>query len=85
MTQLWNAKVDFSESLMTGEVRGIEIAFNVRPCNLNSPLRTCRNVLQSRQNFFTTVKALVSQAEAEGPKLDGKNRFGQAERELTDR
>ncbi|KAH9858884.1 tRNA synthetases class I (C) catalytic domain-containing protein [Lenzites betulinus] len=63
LTQLWNAKVDFSESLMTGEVRGIEIAFN---------------------NFFTTVKALVSQAEAEGPKLDGKNRFGQAERELTD-
>ena len=37
------------------------------------------------QNFFTTVKALVSQAEAEGPKLDGKNRFQQAERELTDR
>ncbi|KAI0358609.1 hypothetical protein OH77DRAFT_1421018 [Trametes cingulata] len=63
LTQLWNAKVDFSESLMTGEVRGIEIAFN---------------------NFFTTVKALVSQAEAEGPKLDGKNRFQQAERELTD-
>lgn len=34
LTQLWNSKVDFSESLMTGEVRGIEIAFNVRmvPC-----------------------------------------------------
>ncbi|KAI0645882.1 tRNA synthetases class I (C) catalytic domain-containing protein [Trametes meyenii] len=63
LTQLWNAKVDFSESLMTGEVRGIEIAFN---------------------NFFTNVKALVSQAEAEGPKLDGKNRFQQPERELTD-
>ncbi|KAL7281481.1 hypothetical protein ACG7TL_004796 [Trametes sanguinea] len=63
LTQLWNAKVDFSESLMTGEVRGIEIAFN---------------------NFFTIVKALVSQAEAEGPKLDGKNRFQQAERELTE-
>ena len=30
LTQLWNSKVDFSESLMTGEVRGIEIAFNVR-------------------------------------------------------
>ncbi|EIW62776.1 cysteine--tRNA ligase [Trametes versicolor FP-101664 SS1] len=63
LTQLWNAKVDFSESLMTGEVRGIEITFN---------------------NFFTTVKALVSQAEAEGPQLDGKNRFQQPERELTD-
>ena len=30
LTQLWNSKVDFSESLMTGEVRGIEITFNVR-------------------------------------------------------
>ena len=30
LTQLWNSKVDFSETLMTGEVRGIEIAFNVR-------------------------------------------------------
>ncbi|KAI0745279.1 cysteinyl-tRNA synthetase [Earliella scabrosa] len=63
LTQLWNSKVDFSETLMTGEVRGIEIAFN---------------------NFFTNVKALVSQAEAEGPKLDDKNHFQQAEKELTD-
>ena len=30
LTQLWNAKVDFSESLMTGEVKGIETTFNVR-------------------------------------------------------
>jgi cysteinyl-tRNA synthetase len=29
LTQLWNAKVDFSESLMTGEVRAIETTFNV--------------------------------------------------------
>ncbi|KAL0956831.1 hypothetical protein HGRIS_002942 [Hohenbuehelia grisea] len=28
LTQLWNAKVDFSESLMTGEVRNIELTFN---------------------------------------------------------
>ncbi|EJF65018.1 cysteinyl-tRNA synthetase [Dichomitus squalens LYAD-421 SS1] len=63
LTQLWNSKVDFTESLMTGEVRNIEIAFN---------------------NFFTNIKALVSHAEAEGPSLDGKNRFQQAERELTD-
>ncbi|KAI0743951.1 tRNA synthetases class I (C) catalytic domain-containing protein [Daedaleopsis nitida] len=63
LTQLWNSKVDFSESLMTGEVRGIEIAFN---------------------NFFTNVKALVSQAEADGPKLDDKNHLQDAERELTD-
>lgn len=30
LTQLWNAKVDFSESLMMGEVRTIEISMNVR-------------------------------------------------------
>jgi cysteinyl-tRNA synthetase len=29
LTQLWNAKIDFSESLMTGEVRNLEITFNV--------------------------------------------------------
>ncbi|KAI0948990.1 hypothetical protein AcW1_008711 [Taiwanofungus camphoratus] len=63
LTQLWNAKVDFSESLMTGEVRNLEATFN---------------------NFFTTVKALVSQAQAEGPRLDGTNRYRDAERELTD-
>ncbi|KAF9236364.1 tRNA synthetases class I (C) catalytic domain-containing protein [Melanogaster broomeanus] len=28
LSQLWNAKVDFSESLMTGEVKAIETAFN---------------------------------------------------------
>ncbi|KAF8070794.1 tRNA synthetases class I (C) catalytic domain-containing protein [Lyophyllum atratum] len=28
LTQLWNAKVDFSESLMTGEVRNIELTLN---------------------------------------------------------
>ncbi|KAG6866398.1 hypothetical protein C0991_004683 [Blastosporella zonata] len=28
LTQLWNAKVDFSESLMTGEVRGLELTLN---------------------------------------------------------
>ena len=29
LTQLWNAKIDFSESLMTGEVRNIEATVNV--------------------------------------------------------
>jgi cysteinyl-tRNA synthetase len=29
LTQFWNAKVDFSESLMTGEVRTIELTLNV--------------------------------------------------------
>ena len=28
LSQLWNAKVDFSESLMTGEVRTIEATLN---------------------------------------------------------
>ncbi|OSX65793.1 hypothetical protein POSPLADRAFT_1064495 [Postia placenta MAD-698-R-SB12] len=63
LTQLWNAKVDFSESLMTGEVRILETAFN---------------------NFFTTVKALVSQAEADGPNMDSATRYRDAERELVD-
>ncbi|PSR70964.1 hypothetical protein PHLCEN_2v13140 [Hermanssonia centrifuga] len=62
LTQLWNAKVDFSESLMTGEVRNLEITLN---------------------NFFTVVKALVSQAQAEGPRKEGSHRFGNAESELT--
>jgi cysteinyl-tRNA synthetase len=30
LTQLWTAKVDFSESLMTGEVRNLEVTINVR-------------------------------------------------------
>lgn len=30
LTQLWNTKVDFSESLMSGEVKSIETTFNVR-------------------------------------------------------
>lgn len=29
LTQLWNSKVDFSESLMTGEVRNLEVTLNV--------------------------------------------------------
>ncbi|EPT04661.1 hypothetical protein FOMPIDRAFT_1113207 [Fomitopsis schrenkii] len=61
LTQLWNAKVDFSESLMAGEVKGIETTFN---------------------NFFTLVKALITQAGTES-RLDNKNKFGDAEHELT--
>jgi cysteinyl-tRNA synthetase len=30
LTQLWNSKMDFSESLMTGEVKNIEMTMNVR-------------------------------------------------------
>ncbi|KAK0448825.1 tRNA synthetases class I (C) catalytic domain-containing protein [Armillaria borealis] len=62
LTQLWNAKVDFSESLMTGEVRNIETTLN---------------------NFFVTVKALVSQARANGPSLDSSHHYDAPEKELT--
>lgn len=62
LTQLWNSKVDFSESLMTGEVRNIETAMN---------------------NFFTNVKALVSQYRAEGMASDGLHHYESHERELT--
>ncbi|EKM54728.1 uncharacterized protein PHACADRAFT_258757 [Phanerochaete carnosa HHB-10118-sp] len=62
LTQFWNAKIDFSESLMVGEVRNIEASFN---------------------NFFTVVKALMSQAQAEGPRLDSAHRFNDLEKELT--
>ncbi|TFK44293.1 tRNA synthetases class I (C) catalytic domain-containing protein [Crucibulum laeve] len=61
LTQLWNAKVDFSESLMTGEVRNIEITMN---------------------NFFTTVKALISQSKANGMTSDGYHHYEAQEREL---
>lgn len=30
LLQQWNAKVDFSESTMTGEVKALESTFNVR-------------------------------------------------------
>ncbi|KAF8160698.1 tRNA synthetases class I (C) catalytic domain-containing protein [Crassisporium funariophilum] len=61
LTQLWNAKVDFSESLMTGEVRNLEVTLN---------------------NFFTTVKALVNQANGEGMASDGYHHFEAPEHEL---
>ncbi|KAF8893454.1 tRNA synthetases class I (C) catalytic domain-containing protein [Infundibulicybe gibba] len=62
LTQLWNAKIDFSESLMTGEVRNIETTLN---------------------NFFTTTKALINQAEAEGRMSDGSHHYELPEQELT--
>jgi len=61
LTQLWNAKVDFSESLMTGEVRTIELTLN---------------------NFFTTVKALVSQKRTI-VRADGYHHYETPERDLT--
>ncbi|THH29629.1 hypothetical protein EUX98_g4562 [Antrodiella citrinella] len=64
LTTLWNSRSDFSDSLMTGEVRNIEATLN---------------------NFFTVVRALTSQARADGPSTDGRHCYGEAERELTNR
>ncbi|KAJ8084492.1 cysteinyl-tRNA synthetase [Marasmius tenuissimus] len=64
LTQLWNAKVDFSESLMAGEVKNLETTLN---------------------NFFTTVKAIVSQSRANGLVSDGYHHYEQPESELTAR
>ena len=50
LTQLWNSKVDFSESLMTGEVRGIEITFNVRA---HRPRRFAQGPLPTAGFVFT--------------------------------
>ncbi|KAH7924212.1 cysteinyl-tRNA synthetase [Leucogyrophana mollusca] len=63
LSQMWSAKVDFSESLMSGEVKTIET-------NLN--------------NFFTRVRALVSQSRAAKDRSDGQHHYESAERELTD-
>ncbi|KAI0339957.1 hypothetical protein BDW22DRAFT_1361032 [Trametopsis cervina] len=64
LTQLWNAKVDFSESLMTGEVKNLEATLN---------------------NFFGNVKALIHQAQAEGPRNESSHRYGDAEKDLTEK
>ncbi|KAH9946950.1 cysteinyl-tRNA synthetase [Amylocystis lapponica] len=86
LTQLWNAKVDFSESLMLGEVRNLETTLNVSG-NLKVTSRIILLIacFLLPKNFFTVVKALISQARAEGPQLDGTNRYQDAERELTKR
>lgn len=61
LTQLWNAKIDFSESMMTGEVKSLEVTFN---------------------NFFTNVRAIISQARAHEDQWDGEHHYNDAEREL---
>jgi len=78
LTQLWNSKVDFSESLMTGEVRNLETTINV--CHIPAPSYWSSE--RSHQNFFTTVKALVNQANGEGMTSDGHHHFEQPEQEL---
>lgn len=54
LTQLWNSKVDFSESLMTGEVRGIEIAFNVR-------VSTVLDLPRVPPHFFVFARSVTPQ------------------------
>ncbi|KAG2031456.1 tRNA synthetases class I (C) catalytic domain-containing protein [Suillus americanus] len=66
LTQLWNAKIDFSESMMTGEVKSLEVTFNAK----------------SVQNFFTNVRAIISQAWAHEDQSDGEHHHNDAEREL---
>ncbi|KAG1736026.1 tRNA synthetases class I (C) catalytic domain-containing protein [Suillus lakei] len=61
LSQLWNAKIDFSESMMTGEVKSLEVTFN---------------------NFFTNVRAIISQARAQEDQSDGEHYYNEAEREL---
>jgi cysteinyl-tRNA synthetase len=79
LAQPWNANVDFSEALMAGEVRSIEAAFNVDPSSRSVLARA----LIAVQNFFATAKALVSQAQAEGPKIADHHGYDDAEKELT--
>ena len=62
---------------MIGEVRNLEVTINVRI----NPLPVFF-VLIVKQNFFTTVKALVNQASGEGMVSDGHHHFEQPEQEL---
>ncbi|KAF9010620.1 tRNA synthetases class I (C) catalytic domain-containing protein [Cyathus striatus] len=43
LTQLWSAKVDFSESLMTGEVRNIEVTLNNFFANVKALISQCKS------------------------------------------
>lgn len=47
LTQLWNAKIDFSESMMTGEVKSLEVTFNASPPHFN-----IRYILKYLTEFF---------------------------------
>lgn len=60
LTQLWNAKVDFSESLMAGEVKGIETTFNVRlvccgACQITNEQQPLE-LLHARQSPYHTSR-----------------------------
>lgn len=81
VTQLWNAKIDFSETLMMNDVRNLENTINVRtvpfvedPFDLNLDI--------PKQNFFTTTKALVYQGKKNGMSSDGHHHFESQEQEL---
>jgi hypothetical protein len=47
LTQLWNTKIDFSESMMTGEVKSLEVTFNASP-----PYFNIRYILRYHTEFF---------------------------------
>ena len=83
LTQLWNAKIDFSESLMTGEVKNIEATLNVSLFFV--PLPHDRSDLTCGQNFFTVVRALISQKESEPASFTGKHGYDGPEQKLSDR
>lgn len=88
LSQLWNAKVDFTDALMTGEVRALETAINVGAClsilgYSGAPDRAILTYFYSIQNFFTNVSALVSQAKADGSDSRGHHHnYEEPEREL---
>jgi hypothetical protein len=71
--------MDFSESLMTGEVKSVETTMNVRDFALRPIVR-----LTTRKNFFTLAKALISQAQSEQGVPGGNHRHHGPERALTD-
>jgi hypothetical protein len=65
---------------MTGEVKNIETTMNVRDLTLRLIVR-----LTNGKNFFTIVKALISQAHSEQQTVpDGNHRHHGPERALTD-
>jgi hypothetical protein len=66
---------------VTGEVRTLETAFNVRWILSHIQLR-CMKIVHS-QNFFTIVKALVSQAQTASEPPDGRHHYDDLEVELT--
>jgi len=81
---LWNTRIDFSDSLLTGEVKNIEVTMNVCFSNLFSREEYYNHELLF-QNFFTVVKALANQYRGGGIKSDGYHHYENPECELSKR